>query len=77
MDLSKTLLIRAVINALYTVSSRRTSSKFAEDTIENALKTLKNRYSFCKDINFKVKSFSEDGIDVNLSSNIEKVHKNL
>lgn len=75
MVVPQTSLLRAVIHALYIVASRRASSKFAEDAIETALATLKNKYPFFKNITVKMKTFSEDGVNVDLSSNIDEVHK--
>lgn len=75
MVVSQTSLLRAVIHALYIVASRRASSKFAGDAIETALATLKNKYPFFKNVTVKMKTFSEDGANIDLSSNIDKVHK--
>ena len=75
MVLPQTSLLQTVIHALYIVASRRASSKFAEDTIETALATLKNKYPFFKTVTVKIETFSEDGVNINLSSNIDKVHK--
>lgn len=75
MVVPQTSLLRAVIHALYIVASRRASSKFAEDVIETALATLKNKYPFLKNITVKMKTFSEDGVNIDLSSNIDEVHK--
>jgi hypothetical protein len=74
MVLSQTSLLKTVIYALYAVASRRTSSKFAEETIETALETLRNRYPFFKRITIKGKSFSQDGLGVNFISTIDNVH---
>ena len=75
MVVPQTSLLRAVIHALYIVASRRASSKFAEDAIETALATLKNKYPFFKNVTVKMKTFSEDGVNIDLSSNIDEVHK--
>ena len=75
MVLPQTSLLREVIHALYIVASRRSSSKFAEDAIENALATLKNRYTFFKNVKIKIKTFSEDGVNIDLSSNIDEINK--
>ncbi|GAI12015.1 unnamed protein product, partial [marine sediment metagenome] len=75
MVVPQTSLLRAVIHALYIVASRRASSKFAEDAIETALATLKNKYPFFKNVTAKMKTFSEDGVNIDLSSNIDEVHK--
>ena len=75
MVVPQTSLLRTVIHALYIVASRRASSKFAEDAMETALATLKNKYPFFKNITVKMKTFFEDGVNIDLSSNIDKVHK--
>jgi len=75
MVVQQTSLLRAVIHALYIVACRRASSKFAEDVIETALATLKNRYPFLKNVTVEMNTILEDGVNIELSSNIDKIHK--
>ena len=42
------VLLESVLKALYTVASRRTSVRSAEESIGASIKTLENKYSFLK-----------------------------
>ena len=74
MDLSNSTLLKKAIYSIYSVASRRTSSKSAEEIIETALSTLTDSYPFFKNVSFKVKNLSYGEIDINLSSNIDNVN---
>lgn len=75
MDLENSTLLKKVIYSLYLVTSRRTSSKSAEEILEKALQTLNDRYSFFTNINFKVISISAGGVDIKLPLDINNVKK--
>jgi len=73
MELSQTSLLRSVIYALYNIASRRTSSKFAEETIEAAIETLQNKFPFFNSITFDSKSFLNDRRSIDSTSTIDNV----
>ncbi len=69
------VLIESVLKALYTVASRRTSQRTADETIGSSIKTLENKYDFLKYINTPKKSVSKNGFAINISPGIESVSK--
>jgi hypothetical protein len=73
MNPSKEILITTILKSLYNVTSRRKSSKFAEDTIHEALSELKKDYGFLSKIKIENRTVIDDQFDVNLNSNIENI----
>ena len=71
--ISNSVLLESVFKALYNVASRRTSSKFAEETIGSTIKTLENKYEFMKYIDYGTMEISEEGFAIKISSEIEEV----
>jgi hypothetical protein len=49
-DKKNSELLKKAIQSIYRVAGRRTSERFADDTIKASLKTLANKYEFLKDI---------------------------
>jgi len=45
------ILLESVLKAVYTVASRRTSIRMADETIGSSIKTLENKYDFLKYVN--------------------------
>ena len=75
MNPTKEILITTILKSLYNVTSRRKSSKFAEDTIQEALSALKQDYDFLSNIKIENRKLTNEEFDVNLKSNIEKIPK--
>jgi predicted transcriptional regulator len=75
MNSTNSLLIATLLKCLYNVTSRRTTSKFAEDTIQEALMLLKQNYDFLSQIKIESHSLTDKELDINLSSSIENVPK--
>ena len=69
------VLIESILKALYTVASRRTSNRMAEETIGSSIKTLENKYEFLKFINTAKKHASQAGFAINISPEIDKVNR--
>jgi len=69
------VLIESILKALYTVASRRTSNRMAEETIGSSIKTLENKYEFLKYINTAKKDTSQTGFAINVSPEIDKVDR--
>ena len=68
--------IEEFIQSIYIVTSRRTSSKFAEESMYDAFDILQNRYSLFKKIEINKKVAFGTGFKVNLSDNIKNIQTN-
>lgn len=75
MNPTKEILITTILKSLYNVTSRRKSSKFAEETILEALAALKQEYDFLSNIKVENRKLINEEFDVNLKSNIENIPK--
>lgn len=71
---SKTDLVKKTIQCVYIVASRRTSSRFADDTIKSSIDALKNRYDFLEGVRLynEVPEESEDYVSFS-STSIEQL----
>jgi hypothetical protein len=67
------VLLESVLKALYTVASRRTSTKSAEEAIGSSIKTLENKYNFLKFVDAKTKDISKGGFAISVSPNVNNV----
>jgi len=68
------ILLESVLKAVYTVASRRTSIRMADETIGSSIKTLENKYDFLKYVNIGViKNISQKGFEVSVSPEINTV----
>jgi len=74
---NNSVLLESIFKALYNVASRRTSSKFAEETIGSTIKTLENKFEFMRYIDISSPEVSEAGFAINISSDIEEVRPDL
>ena len=72
-NVTNSILLKGVLEALYTVTSRRTSSKFADKTIGSTIKTLEETYDFLKYVRINDQSVPEDDFNVDVSSAIDFV----
>ncbi len=70
------VLLESVLKALYTVASRRTSERTADETIGSSIKTLENKYNFLKYINTPKKGITKNGFAINISPEIDTISKN-
>ena len=75
MNLTKEILITTILKSLYNVTSRRKSSKFAEETIHEALSELKQEYDFLSNVKIENRTLVDEEFDVNLTSDIENIPK--
>jgi len=69
------VLLESVLKALYTVASRRTSERTADETIGSSIKTLENKYNFLKYINTPKKGITKNSFAINISPEIESISK--
>lgn len=68
--------IEEFIQSIYTVASRRTSSKFAEESMCDAFDILQNRFSLFKKIEINKAVAVGTGFKVNLSDDIKNIQTN-
>lgn len=73
-DIKNSVLLENVIKAIYTVATRRTTSKFADETLGSTIKTLEGKYDFLKYVNIDQKGFSSGGYAISVSSDIDVIH---
>jgi len=77
VELKNSILLEAVITAIYNVASRRTSFKFADESIGSTIKTLEGKYDFLKYVDINKKDSTEGGFAVSVSSDIDSVNPML
>ena len=70
------VMMKYVINALYNVASRRTSSKMADETIGSSIKTLERKFDFLRHIIIDKSEITEGGYAVHVSPDIDNVEEN-
>jgi predicted transcriptional regulator len=61
-------VIEKFVNSIYLVSSRRTTIKYAEQTLIDALNSLKDQFELFKDIKFSKDKTSDSGFQVEFSN---------
>ena len=71
------ILLKTVIEALYNVASRRTSSKFADEAVGSTIKTLEGKFEFMKYIDISKPEDSTEGFAISISSDIETVRPEI
>lgn len=69
------VLLESVLKALYTVASRRTSERTADETIGSSIKTLENKYDFLKYINTPRRGITKNGFAINIAPDIESISR--
>ena len=73
-EMKNSTLVKYIINALYNVASRRTTGKFADETIGSSIKTLERKYDFLSSVSINQKEITEGGYAVTVSPDIDQVH---
>lgn len=68
--------IEEFIQSIYIVAGRRTSSKFAEESMCDAFDILQNRFSLFKKIEINKEVAASTGFKVNLSDDIKNIQTN-
>lgn len=66
---SKSELLKKTIQSVYIVASRRTSSRFANDTIKSTIDTLKKKYNFLQGLTLFNEIKDEPETSVSFSNN--------
>ncbi len=72
-NISNSDLLGAVLKSLYSVAGRRTSKRYADDTIGAAIKTLEGKFDFFKYITINKQEGFGDDFGINVSSAIDTV----
>jgi len=67
-------VIEKFIQSIYVVSSRRTTLKYAEETLHDAFKTLKDQFVLFKDVRISKDTISECGFQVQFSNTFSNLH---
>lgn len=67
------ILLEAVIKAVYNVASRRTSLKFADETVGSTLKTLEGKFDFLKYVNVSSRNAADGSLDVSVSPDVDLI----
>jgi len=68
-------MMKYIINALYNVASRRTSSKMADETIGSSIKTLERKFDFLRYVHIDQSEITEGGYAVSVSPDIDMVQE--
>lgn len=67
------ILLEAVIKAVYNVASRRTSVKFADETVGSSIKTLERKFDFLKYVNVSARNAADGNLSVIVSPDIDLI----
>jgi len=73
-QIKNSALIEVVLKAIYSVSSRRTSAKLAEEALGATLKALEGKYDFLKYVIIKPSVLSEGNLNISVSSEIDSIN---
>jgi hypothetical protein len=67
------VLLEAVLNAIYHVASRRTSEKSADETLGSTIKTLERKYDFLRYVSITQRGAANQGFGISVSPDIDSV----
>jgi hypothetical protein len=73
-ELKNSILLEAVITAIYNVASRRTSYKYADESIGSTIKTLEGKFDFLKLIEINKNENTDGGFSINVSPDIDSIN---
>ena len=74
VEIRNSILLEAILTAVYNVASRRTSSKFADEAVGSTIKTLEGKYDFLKFVDITKEEINEGGFAVSVSSDIDTIN---
>ncbi|MCK4901734.1 MAG: hypothetical protein KAS76_00140 [Thermoplasmatales archaeon] len=72
--ISNSILLKSVLSAIYNVASRRTSTKFADETIGSTIKTLEGKYDFLKFVEINPKGVIDGDFAISVSPLIDSIN---
>jgi hypothetical protein len=67
-------LLSSALKAIYAVASRRTSAKFAEETIGSTIRTLETKYDFLQHVRIEKDQTPGKELAVHVSHHIDSIH---
>ena len=73
VELKNSVLLEAILTALYNVACRRTSNKLADETIGSTIKTLEGKFEFLKYVSIIKPDISEEGFAISFDSDIDNI----
>ena len=76
-NISNSILLDSLMKALYAVASRRTSKKFADETIGSTIKTLEKKHEIFKYVKVTQQATPDSGFAISVSSDINKVRPQI
>jgi hypothetical protein len=68
--------IEKFVHSIYVVSSRRTTIKYAEETLRDALNSLKDQFELFKDVKIYKDSMSDCGFQIELPKTLSNLQTN-
>ena len=74
VELKNSILLEAVVTAIYNVASRRTSYKYADESVGSTIKTLEGKYDFLKLIEINKDENTDRGFSVSVSPDIDSLN---
>jgi predicted DNA-binding protein (UPF0251 family) len=74
VEIRNSILVEAILTAVYNVASRRTSLKFADEAVGSTIKTLEGKYNFLKFVDITKGDMTEGGFAVSVSPDIDTVN---
>lgn len=72
--IKNSVILNNILKAIYAVASRRTSAKFADETLGATIRALENKYDFLKYVRVTHKDFSGGGFAINVTPEVDEVH---
>jgi len=72
-ELKNSVLMKYVLKALYTVASRRTSAKTADETIGSSIKILERKFDFLRYVHINQADVTDGGYAISVSPSIDEI----
>lgn len=69
-------VIERFVHSIYVVSSRRTTIKYAEETLRDALNSLKDQFELFKDVKIYKNTASDCGFQIEFQKNLSNLQTN-
>ena len=74
METAPDTLLKAVINAVYIVASRRTTTKLAAKTLSSVLESLKTKYQFFQQLDTNSEMFYGEDLNIDFHEEISSAN---
>jgi hypothetical protein len=76
-NIRNSVILEAVLKAVYNVASRRTSSKLADEALGSTIKNLEIKFDFLKYVRINQVDFSNDAISISISPEVDSLRPEL